>query len=61
MYLISLYGIWPKTTSTKGLPLLTPTVPKPVAVDRKQEKSPLIAGLRYKILSTASKRAPLKA
>jgi hypothetical protein len=54
VYLISLYGIEPETTSTNGFPFFTPTVPKPLAVDRKQRKSPLSLGLRYKIFSTAS-------
>jgi hypothetical protein len=60
-YASFLYGISPDATSTNGSPFFTPTVPYPPCVDRKQRKSPEIAGLRYRIRSTASYRAPLRA
>src|SRR5258708_2354296 len=46
-YSIFSYGMLPHATSTKGRPFFTPTVPKPVAVERKQRKSPFIGGRKY--------------
>jgi len=37
--------MWPAVTSTNGMPLRTPTVPYPVAVEMKQRKSPLTRAL----------------
>jgi hypothetical protein len=46
LYSIFLYGIVPEATSRKGLPSFTPTIPNPVAVARKERKSPGITGFK---------------
>jgi hypothetical protein len=45
-YSIFWYGMVPDVTSRKGLPFFTPTVANPVAVDRKERKSPGMTGFK---------------
>lgn len=46
LYSIFWYGMFPDVISRKGLPFFTPTVPNPVAVDKKERKSPGMAGFK---------------